>query len=614
MKLRGKYTVVFLLLAVIPIARVSWISYINAESQLKDSIRNQARIAAKEYTIGIGNWLEGKENTLQLMAAILQKNPPPAKIKDYLQAYSSDSDISDMYFADGSGNSFIDGSGWQPPPSFHPDDRPWYKNAYDKNSVSFSGPYIDAITGRYICSISVPIHAANGSLLGILGEDISMDTLTRRAAEMQLDKHGYGCIIDKSGLIIAHPDKEVVGKNAYKLEGFTKPVQDFFSQEFGSSSYMLDNHNYFISWQHIPNTNWVFGLAVEETVLFKPLESMRSRFVIIACWMMAMAVLLSMIYAKKLTSPIARLMISAEQIAGGDLTVRTAMKGKDEIANFSRVFNKMTESLDEMIQGINKLAAEVDESAKTVAVFCEEAEQMVIQLNASINNSAQEASQQSISVQRVRDMLAGIIAGIGQISPELQDASSITVEEKEAAEQGIPDIQSQAALLGNNKKTYQAILDIASRIKIILTGLDLKNCQTETPDRESTTASIHQLNLLCNRILEEIEQANITIAQQEEGLVGLLETYSLLLEHTMKTYSFTESAMVDYKALAERANAGMEALNEIALVVMNNAVEAEDLATSTQQQAASISDISKHALRLSQNAQKMFEAVKKFRI
>ncbi len=56
------------------------------------------------------------------------------------------------------------------------------------------------------------------------------------------------------------------------------------------------------------------------------------------------AILLAMLLGYLILRPVKRLTLAANQIAGGDLSQRVPVKGKDELAELGKAFNTMTES------------------------------------------------------------------------------------------------------------------------------------------------------------------------------------------------------------------------------------------------------------------------------
>lgn len=66
-----------------------------------------------------------------------------------------------------------------------------------------------------------------------------------------------------------------------------------------------------------------------------------------------LAVLLSIIFSRKLTNPIKRLAIAAKAIGEGNLKSRIIVSGNDEISNLSATFNKMSKTL-EMQESLRK--------------------------------------------------------------------------------------------------------------------------------------------------------------------------------------------------------------------------------------------------------------------
>ena len=79
----------------------------------------------------------------------------------------------------------------------------------------------------------------------------------------------------------------------------------------------------------------------------------------------AVAVLLSIIFSKKLTNPIKSLATATEAIMEGNLRRRVAISGSDEIGRLSETFNKMVQKLESQESLRRKLISNVAHELKT---------------------------------------------------------------------------------------------------------------------------------------------------------------------------------------------------------------------------------------------------------
>lgn len=105
---------------------------------------------------------------------------------------------------------YIDGIGWVPEEGYVPEERPWYLAAVEGNGEPVVvSPYLDAQTNSIMISVSQMLSDGQS----VVSLDIVMDEMQKMAEGMNLNGNGYGFIIDDTGLVVAHFDEALKGKN-----------------------------------------------------------------------------------------------------------------------------------------------------------------------------------------------------------------------------------------------------------------------------------------------------------------------------------------------------------------------------------------------------------------
>ncbi len=148
----------------------------------------------------------------------------------------------------------------------------------------------------------------------------------------------------------------------------------------------------------------------------------------------------------KIVPPIIRLKDSLERIADGDgdLTVKLAIQGKDEIAGVSTAFNNFTDRLHDMIASVanncvslgtatDTLSAMVDDTARhmkrlqddtsVAAAAIHEMGATVQEVATSANNAAQANQHADEQTQTGRSVVGQTIISINGLAAEVSDAS-----------------------------------------------------------------------------------------------------------------------------------------------------------------------------------------------
>ena len=105
---------------------------------------------------------------------------------------------------------YVDGVNWEPPADYEPKKRIWYTEAYDaKGKITFVPPYVDAQTNTVMISVCKLLDDGES----VVSLDIALNEIQSLTEDIKMEDAGYGFIVDKRGLIIAHSDVSQKGAN-----------------------------------------------------------------------------------------------------------------------------------------------------------------------------------------------------------------------------------------------------------------------------------------------------------------------------------------------------------------------------------------------------------------
>lgn len=123
---------------------------------------------------------------------------------------------------------YIDGIGWVPEEDYVPKEREWYiaaKKASGKPTIV--SPYLDAQTNTIMISVSQMLYD-NDSVISI---DIVLNQIQIITQDINIDGMGYGFIIDREGLVVAHSDESEKGKNYVKDAEMKKLLSKIYNEK-----------------------------------------------------------------------------------------------------------------------------------------------------------------------------------------------------------------------------------------------------------------------------------------------------------------------------------------------------------------------------------------------
>lgn len=104
---------------------------------------------------------------------------------------------------------YVDGLAWVPPENYDPTRRDWYLNALSAHGeATMLSPYVDAQTDDLVISISRMLSDGTN----VVSVDFMMNHIQEIISTLQIKEKGYGFIVDRNGLLIAHRDADKQGR------------------------------------------------------------------------------------------------------------------------------------------------------------------------------------------------------------------------------------------------------------------------------------------------------------------------------------------------------------------------------------------------------------------
>ncbi len=115
----------------------------------------------------------------------------------------------------------------------------------------------------------------NGEIIGVAASNLALDGLTQDVISMPVLGDGYAMLLDSSGIVIAHPNKDLVLKDTVEIgQGFA--LQNL-RQEISSNGFfktIVDGREKAVKLERIPNTTWLLVFVMDLDVLEAPLRNM----------------------------------------------------------------------------------------------------------------------------------------------------------------------------------------------------------------------------------------------------------------------------------------------------------------------------------------------------
>ncbi|MFA6363847.1 sensor histidine kinase [Methanoregula sp.] len=254
------------------------------------------------------------------------------------------------------------------PTAYDPRERPWYILAKEHpGQVTVTDPYKAVTTDDVNIGIVTPLLDRNGTMIGVVGADITLVNLTSYITTVGSVDGGEMILVDRQGTILATRDSSRLFGNVNDLLGDKTPV--FLSSKEGV---LIVNGSYLMYYTS-PELGWKIGTFIPFSTIEQKINESILRillFVLLALVLLSVITLVGLNYT--VIRPLTRLTEVSRKIAEtGDLDQTIETGGAGEIGSLARSFKAMVVKIrneeEERKQALAELEAYRDHLEEIVA-------------------------------------------------------------------------------------------------------------------------------------------------------------------------------------------------------------------------------------------------------
>lgn len=225
----------------------------------------------------------------------------------------------------------------------------WYTVPKNLGKSVWLSPYVTENLDVLVLSYNVPVYK-DKTFVGVVGIEIDYTTMANQVDNIRLFENGYAFINDDNGNIIYHPRIDVS-----KLTDENKPkVPEGLLSDKTNVRYTFEGVEKLGAWKKLRN-GMRLNVSVPVSEITGNWRSLINKIVIVSVILLALAVVLTMRLAEKITKPLRKLTEAAKQVDEGNYEVELEHSGSDEVAVLSHAFGQLIEHQKEYINELNDL-------------------------------------------------------------------------------------------------------------------------------------------------------------------------------------------------------------------------------------------------------------------
>ena len=458
---------------------------------------------ASSYIASTGLYVEGTMNELDIYtkADVIFDGSSPEQIGQWLSTTPSRRPdcFSYVLFIDADGNSYYD-SGKRGNHS----DRAYYKKIVEGADQVVNNPTVAKATGKVSVMFVKAAKDHNGNLVGMFVGVVGMEYLTNLIGGIKIGNNGFGFMLDGQGLVIAHPNQELVMvKNFITADDIGQDTKEMarkmIDKERGNAQVNFvdkgEKTGVYASYGNVPQTPWSIAIAVPTKQLHATADMLRTVLIIGNVILAAIILAVTAVMISITIKPLRSVVSAIEDIASGnaDLTKRLDLTTNNEIGQVVHGFNNFVEKLQNIM-------TKIKDSKENLSTVDSDLKAGISDTQSGIEQIVKNLESVKISINEQNQSVQSTSSGVTQISSNIDSLEAMILNQSHGVDQASSAVEQ---MIGNIASVNSSVEKLTKSFEILR-----DNASDGISKQNSVNEKIEQIEIES----EMLQEANIAIA------------------------------------------------------------------------------------------------------
>jgi len=477
----------------------------------------------------------GRANAGEAIAALDEKLSAAMKQigKDYEVLIATDT--SGVIFADSQGGRYK---------GTDISERDYFKKAAAGHDA-ISDPVRSKVSGNIVVPVCTPVHDQTGRVIGTLAAVLDINFLTEKITSLKIGETGYPFITNAGGLMVAHPNKDLILKtDISKIPEMSAIFTAMSARQSGVEPYQFMGVDKIAGFATVKTTNWRMGVTQDRDEFLAAPHAIRNVILAISGIFLTLTVLAVLFFTRSINRPINRV-------------VGMLNAGADEVAAASEQVSSASQTLAE---GASQQAASIEETSSSLE-----------EISSMTKQNADHAREANSLVTEATRTIAKANDSMGQLTTSMKEISTAS-EQTQKIVKTIDEIAFQTNLLALNAAVEAARAGEAGAGFAVVAD-EVRNLALRAAEAAKNTAAL----------------IDGSVKQIQDGC-ELVDTTNVAFHEVAESSTKIAQLVAEINAASTEQSQGIEQINtavgEMDKVVQQNAASAEESASAAEEMNA----------------------------
>lgn len=615
--IRVKLSVIFGVLILFICSSLGTIGYLLSKEAMTGSINELLPNLAKEDSRVVQGRIDSQLNALEVLAESDFIKSDKLNMNEKLEILKSESQRANhlwMTIIDVDGNAITTNGG-----TAKVTDLDYFQKA-KSGKRAVSDPFKSKITNDLVVAYAVPIKDED-KVKGVLVSIREGNELSELISDIQFLSNGEANILNGSGIIIAHKDKDLV-TNSYNafdevkkdssLTSLVELQKKMIEGKEGVGEYTFNGITKYMGYAPIEGTDWSLSITASKSEVMSKVYELLKAILIISIIILGVGIVITYFISLSISKPIKTASDYLKVLATGDFTHEVPinlLNAKDETGVLANSINTMQGSIRNIIKEVFDESSTVSYMLNNVNINMEQLNRGIEEISAITEEMAAGTEQTASSTEEMSATSTEIERVVENIASKAQEGArvvnNVSNMAKEMKQNAIISKENAIEIYGSTKNSLQEAIEQSksvSQINELAEGILAITSQTNLLSLNAAIEAARAgeagkgFAVVADEIRKLAEDSKNMVTRIQEVTNIILEAVNNLSLNSGKILEFIDKKVLsDYDILVESSEKYSQNSFSIDNMVTEFSATSEELLASVQNMVKAIEEIASFA-------------------